>query len=106
MAYSMDTAELQRISQEMLELYVYDPKTLRRDCPIDHGRHSLNHVKHNLGTLMELPLELRYHVLDKLDVESLLVFRRASKTAMITVNNMISYQKVGEARLESEVAQS
>lgn len=101
MAYSMDTAELQRISQEMFELYIYDLKLLRIDCPLDHGRHKLNDVKHDLGTLMKLPLELQYDVLDKLDVKSLLVFRRASKAAMTTVNNMVSYQKVRAARCRS-----
>lgn len=80
MAYSMNTAELQRISQEMLELYIYDPQTLRKDCPLDHGHHALDNMKHDLATLMRLPLELRYNVLDKLDVQSLLVFRRVRKS--------------------------
>lgn len=102
MAYSIDTAELQRISQEMLELYIYDPKTLRKDCPLDHGRRNLNDIKYDLGALIKLPLELRYAVLDKLDVQSLLVFRRANKAAMVTVNSLVSYQKVVKAHLEKK----
>ena len=86
--------ELQRVTVQMLDNWVMDPKILIQNCPLDHGRHEIK-PKHDLGGLHVLPTELQQHVLCFVDIKTLLTFRSVSMSAMGVVDGIIECQKVG-----------
>jgi hypothetical protein len=90
---SSDLTPLLRTSLYILNDNVFDREKLRRQVPLDHGRHNLS-AQQDLGELDKLPIELHHLILEDLDVESLLTFRRVNQQAMKTVNSMPSYTKV------------
>ncbi|KAF2821560.1 hypothetical protein CC86DRAFT_254921, partial [Ophiobolus disseminans] len=78
-----------------LRKQISDTSILEVKCPLDHGRHDANpELGATLGTLCALPVELQQTVLSFLDINSLLVFRRVSRSAMGLVNALIDYHKV------------
>ena len=82
------------MSLQILNENAFDRETLRKQCPLDHGRHNLIRPQEDLGELSKLPTELQHLILDGVDVESLLNFRRVNQYAMHTVNGMSDYKKV------------
>jgi hypothetical protein len=90
---SSDLTPLQRTSLYILNDNVFDRDILRKQVPLDHGRHTLN-PQQDLGDLDKLPTELHHLILEELDIEFLLTFRRVNQQAMKTVNSMPSYTKV------------
>jgi hypothetical protein len=84
--------KLQQASLQILNDYVLDPIILIEGCRLDYGRHVLN-PKHDLGSFCSLSVELEHYILNEVDLKSLLVFRRACPSAMVTVNAKVEYHK-------------
>jgi len=69
---------------------------LRYCCPLDHGRHDLDlTAAHELGDIAVLPPELQHHIVLQLDLQSLMVLRRVSKSAMELIDASTAWKKVG-----------
>jgi hypothetical protein len=91
----MDFAQLQQSTVAHLKRHVVDESVLEARCPLEHGKHSFQPpADASLGALDALPNETKDHTLAFLDIESLLTFRRISKTAMNLVDSQLDYQKI------------
>ncbi|CAO2651385.1 Nn.00g039550.m01.CDS01 [Neocucurbitaria sp. VM-36] len=88
-----DLSEWQRLAIKILDDALLNPDLVVRQCPLDHGRHTLN-PQFGLGSLDKLPIELQHEILGHVDVKSLFTFRRVSQSAMMTVNSVLEYQKI------------
>lgn len=62
-------------------------------CPLDYSRHECE-PSTDLGMLDKLPMEIKEDILEQIDLESLLVFRRVNKKAMAVVDGMAKWKKV------------
>ena len=68
---------------------------LQHCCPLDYGRHDLDlTATHELGDIAFLPTELQQHIVLQLDLQSLIVLRRVSKSAMELIDASIAWKKV------------
>ncbi|KAH7076219.1 hypothetical protein FB567DRAFT_632486 [Paraphoma chrysanthemicola] len=70
---------------------------LQCHCPLDNGQYALDidlGVAPQLGSLTRLPTELQEVVLRKMDIETLLVWRRVNKRAMSLVTGLVDWKKV------------
>ncbi|KAF2653181.1 hypothetical protein K491DRAFT_551256, partial [Lophiostoma macrostomum CBS 122681] len=68
-------------------------EVLTLHCPLDYEKHAVK-PKEGLGALDILALEIKQEVLERLDVQSLLTFRRVNQEAMDVVNGMVTWKKV------------
>lgn len=62
-------------------------------CPLDYGKHDCSPTT-GTGIFDKLPEEIKEKVLENIDVQSLLVFRRVNKEAMAVVNGTVKWRKV------------
>lgn len=86
-------ADAQQRAVKQLNLNILDPEILRSHCPLDHGRH-IPVPKASLDILTSLPPELHFEILGRVDLQSLLVFRRVNQKAMATRDGMSEFKKV------------
>jgi hypothetical protein len=69
---------------------------LKRHCPLEDGHHPTSIL--GVGILSRLPVELQQRVLKELDMESLIAFRRMSKSAMNLVGSLTEWKEVSHKK--------
>ena len=72
---------------------ILDDNITKLTCPLDNGRHQGN-IKHDLGDLDRLPLELQSDILVRLDLQTLTDFRRVNRKAMDNVDALPEYKAI------------
>lgn len=83
-------------ARQRQERYVHclDNVDLEAQCPLDNGKHSTAEGRSSAGALDLLPLEITTAVLLRLDLPSLIAFRRVSRRAMHLVDSLHEYRMV------------
>jgi hypothetical protein len=88
----------QRDTHKVLGRLILDANGLVRRCPLDYTRHDTSLSSqiqcNNLGTFDRLPAELQHLILEELDLQSLLTFRRMNRKALHFINNLSSWRKI------------
>jgi hypothetical protein len=91
----MDFAQLQNSTIAHFKRHIVDESVLEAHCSLDHGRHSFQPpADASIGAINALPNETKDHMLASLDIESLLTFRRVSKTSVNLVDSQLEYQRI------------
>lgn len=72
---------------------ILDDNITELTCPLDNGRHQ-GKIKHDLGDLDMLPLELQSDILVRLDLQTLIEFRRVNRKARDIVDALPQYKAI------------
>lgn len=67
-----------------------DDQDLEQSCPLDNGKHQ-SRLKHDLGDLDALPVEITGNILIQIDLRTLTDFRRVNNRAMQVVDSILEY---------------
>lgn len=70
-----------------------DDADLETRCPLDNGRHAIQ-LRHGVGQLDKLPLEIVTKILLLLDLPTLTVFRRVNCRAIILVDSIYQFKMI------------
>ena len=89
----MDFKEAQLVTRAHLKVGINNAEELVRRCALDYGRRALQPTV-KLGMLDSLPVEVLQIALLYLDVESLLIFRRANRRAIEVMDAIPEVRKV------------
>lgn len=79
--------------QPNLKECTLDDQDLEQSCPLDNGKHHIN-LKHDLGNLDALPVEMLSMILIQIDLRTLTDFRRVNNRAMQVVDSILEYKLI------------